>query len=62
MRLLTGVLVLLTANLAAADSELHDYDFRRHASDEVDTLGDTYDGQVVLDVNTASKCGLTRQD
>ena len=61
MRLLTGVLLLMTANLAAADSELLDYDFRRLASDEVVNLGDTYEGKVVLVVNTASKCGLTRQ-
>lgn len=61
MRLLTGVLLLMTANLAAADSELLDYEFRRLASDEVVNLGDTYEGKVVLIVNTASKCGLTRQ-
>ena len=61
MRLLIGALVLMTANLAAADSELLDYDFRRLASDEVVNLGATYEGKVVLVVNTASKCGLTRQ-
>ena len=61
MRLLIGALVLMTANLAAAESELLDYDFRRLASDEVVNLGETYEGKVVLVVNTASKCGLTRQ-
>ena len=61
MRLLTGVLLLMTANLAVADGDLLDYDFRRLASDEVVNLGDTYEGKVVLIVNTASKCGLTRQ-
>ena len=61
MRLLIGALLLMTANLAAADSMLLDYDFRRLASDEVVNLGETYEGKVVLVVNTASKCGLTRQ-
>ena len=61
MRLLIGALVLMTANLAAAESELLDYDFRRLASDEVVNLGETYEGKVVLVVNTASMCGLTRQ-
>jgi glutathione peroxidase len=51
----------MTANLAVAESDLLDYDFRRLASDEVVNLGDTYQGKVVLVVNTASKCGLTRQ-
>jgi len=61
MRLLTGVLLLMTANLAAADSELLDYDFRRLASDEVVNIGDAYEGKVLLVVNTASKCGTTPQ-
>jgi len=61
MRLLTGVLLLMTANLAAADSELLDYDFRRLASDEVVNIGDAYEGKVLLVVNTASKCGNTPQ-
>ena len=61
MRLLTGVVLLMTANLAAADSELLDYDFRRLASDEVVNIGDAYEGKVLLVVNTASKCGNTPQ-
>ena len=61
MRLLTGVLLLMTTSLATAESDLLDYDFRRLASDEVVNLGETYKGKVVLIVNTASKCGLTRQ-
>jgi glutathione peroxidase len=61
MRLLTGVLLLMTANIAAADSELLDYDFRRLASDEVVNIGDAYAGKVLLVVNTASKCGNTPQ-
>jgi len=61
MRLLTGVLLLMTANLAAADSELLNYDFRRLASDEVVNIGDAYEGKVLLVVNTASKCGNTPQ-
>lgn len=61
MRFLTGVLLLMTATMAAADSELLDHDFRRLASDEVVNLGETYKGKVLLVVNTASKCGNTPQ-
>jgi glutathione peroxidase len=62
MRLLTGALLLMTATLTtAADDTLLDYDFRRLASDEVVNLGDSYDGKVLLIVNTASKCGNTPQ-
>ena len=61
MRLLTGVLLLMTSLTTAADDALLDHDFRRLASDEVVNLGETYAGKVLLIVNTASKCGNTPQ-
>ncbi len=60
MRKLAGVIaIMLTSTTAMAD--LLDQDFRKLASDEVVNLEQTYDGKVVLVVNTASKCGLTPQ-
>ena len=62
MRLLTAVLVLMTATaVTATESALLDQDFRRLASDEIVNLGEAYEGKVVLVVNTASKCGNTPQ-
>jgi glutathione peroxidase len=49
-----------TFSVAAGDSLL-DQDFRRLASDEVVNIGETYQGKVILVVNTASKCGNTPQ-
>ncbi len=45
----------------ANESTILDHDFRRLASEEVVNLADQFDGQVVLVVNTASKCGNTPQ-
>jgi glutathione peroxidase len=45
----------------AAENNLLDQDFRRLASDEIVNLGDEYQGNVLLIVNTASKCGNTPQ-
>jgi glutathione peroxidase len=42
-------------------SALLDLDVRRLAGDEVVNLCDTYQGKVILVVNTASKCGFTPQ-
>ena len=61
MRLLTGVLLLMTALTTKAGDALLDHDFRRLASDEVVNLGEAYAGKVLLIVNTASKCGNTPQ-
>ena len=61
MRFLTGVLLLMTASIAAAEGGLLDYEFRRLAADETVNLGEAYDGKVLLIVNTASKCGNTPQ-
>lgn len=49
-----------TFSVAAGDSLL-DQDFRRLASDGVVNIGETYQGKVILVVNTASKCGNTPQ-
>ena len=62
MRILTGVLLLMAVtNISASDGALLDQDFRRLASDEVVNLSETYAGNVLLVVNTASKCGNTPQ-
>ena len=45
----------------ANESSILDHDFRRLASEEVVNLQEQYEGQVVLVVNTASKCGNTPQ-
>jgi len=56
-----GVAVLalgLTSTLAAS---VLDHSFRRLASQEQVHLGEAFGGQVLLIVNTASKCGFTPQ-
>jgi glutathione peroxidase len=52
---------MAVSTLTANEGELLDQDFRRLAADEVVNLADTYEGKVVLVVNTASKCGNTPQ-
>ncbi len=54
-------LLLASGNLLACDSDLLDYDFRMLASEDEVNLCEAYEGQVVLVVNTASKCGNTPQ-
>ncbi len=67
MNKITALKWLLSATLLAApaafacESDLLDQDFRKLASDEQVNLCDAYEGQVVLVVNTASKCGNTPQ-
>ena len=62
MKRLLGVLLAMTATSTfAADGDLLDQDFRKLASDDVVNLADTYEGKVLLVVNTASKCGNTPQ-
>ena len=54
-------LFVFVATAAANNSDLLDRDFRRLASEETVNLKDDYEGNVVLVVNTASKCGNTPQ-
>ena len=56
--LLAGVLAMAPAFAAEA---LLDRDFRKLAGKETVNLGQAYGGQVLLVVNTASKCGFTPQ-
>jgi glutathione peroxidase len=60
MRRLLAVLALLAASVAAQANVL-DASFRRLASEERVNLAQAYRGQVLLVVNTASKCGFTPQ-
>ena len=62
MKKLLGVLILMaTTPTIASESALLDQDFRRLAADDVVNLQESYGGQVILVVNTASKCGNTPQ-
>ena len=54
-------LFVFVATAAANNSDLLDRDFRRLASEETVNLKDDYEGNVVLVVNTASKCGNTHR-
>ena len=54
-------LSLVFSNSFACENSLLDQKFRRLASDEVVNICDTYQGKVLLVVNTASKCGNTPQ-
>lgn len=53
--------LLLAAPPAVAGKALLDHDYRRLAGKETVNLQAAYAGQVLLVVNTASKCGLTPQ-
>ncbi len=62
LRLLALALILIVAEpLAAACDNLLDFSYRRLASQAEDRLCEAYAGQVILVVNTASRCGFTRQ-
>ena len=52
---------LLTATMASAGSGVLDQNYRRLAGQEVVNLRSEYGGNVLLVVNTASKCGFTPQ-
>lgn len=54
-------LLLAVSSTAAQSKELLDHSFRRLASKETVNLQQAYAGQVLLVVNTASKCGFTKQ-
>lgn len=59
MRRLLATFLLLFAT--TANAALLDVSYRRLASQERVTLSEAYRGQVLLVVNTASKCGFTPQ-
>ena len=52
-------MTILKANATCAP--LLDHSVRQLAGDQVDRLCEIYKGQVVMIVNTASKCGFTPQ-
>jgi glutathione peroxidase len=55
------LLMLASATLHAAAGGLLDHRYRPLAGREAVDIGKTYGGQVLLIVNTASKCGFTPQ-
>lgn len=59
--LLLPLLVLASTAAVAAGAGLLDHSFRPLAGKTAVNLGSAYRGQVVLVVNTASKCGFTPQ-
>ncbi len=59
--ILTLILSLASGSGLACQSALLDQNFRRLASTEEVNLCEAYSGEVVLVVNTASKCGNTPQ-
>ena len=62
MKKLFALSVLAAAGIAGAEgNSLLDYDFRKLASEEKINLAEEFQGDVVLLVNTASKCGNTPQ-
>jgi glutathione peroxidase len=62
MKYVIGFLLLFTAlPLMACEGTLLDQDFRKLAAREIVNLCEAYQGQVILVVNTASKCGNTPQ-
>ena len=62
MRYLVGLMLFVLSSVAwACEGGLLDQDFRKLASDESVNLCEVYSGNVVLVVNTASKCGNTPQ-
>lgn len=62
MKKLFTIAALAVAGIAGAEGQsLLDYEFRRLASDESINLAEEFKGNVVLVVNTASKCGNTPQ-
>lgn len=56
-----GLALALATAPAWAGKGLLDHDYRRLAGKETVNLGEAYGGQVLLVVNTASKCGFTPQ-
>lgn len=62
MKILSAItLLLISFNAMACENKLLNYTFNKLASDEEVNLCETYQGKVILVVNTASKCGNTPQ-
>ena len=59
--LVTVITILLCLPAVACESALLDQDFRKLASRDELNLCEAYEGEVILVVNTASKCGNTPQ-
>lgn len=59
--LLALIITLFCLPTLACDGTVLDQDFRKLASRDVVNLCEAYEGQVILVVNTASKCGNTPQ-
>jgi glutathione peroxidase len=59
--LMTVIAAAFSLPAMACDSSLLDQDFRQLAGKETINLCQAYEGEVVLVVNTASKCGNTPQ-
>ena len=59
--LVTVITILFCLPAFACDSALLDQDFRKLASRDEVNLCKAYEGEVILVVNTASKCGNTPQ-
>jgi glutathione peroxidase len=60
-QILLAAVLLLPVSAWACDSDLLNHEFRKLASEETVNLCEAYSGNVVLVVNTASKCGNTPQ-
>ena len=58
---LTVVIGMTTLKANANCASLLDHSVRQLAGEQVDRLCEVYQGQVVMIVNTASKCGFTPQ-
>ena len=61
LMMLQSMMVALPVTAQAACSELLDVEYRRLAGKQTERLCEAYRGQVLLIVNTASKCGFTPQ-
>lgn len=59
--LAVGLTGLVAFQAVGEDRDLLDHEFRKLASDESINLKEAFGGDVVMIVNTASKCGLTPQ-
>ena len=59
--MILAISAVLAAAPASAGKGLLDHSYRQLAGKKVFNLRDTYGGQVLLVVNTASKCGFTPQ-